>query len=306
MAGQLWPVDPVSGAPSYDGQTLRQTAGPLAGAASGRPFGCGSGVWQSTPASTVAATSTTWTVTPFGGALDVEASNVEGCYLFAFDANVTGTVNAADATNQRVDSLFVQMDDPAAGDGTSAPAVRVIYTAGTPGASGGSRGAAGGPPAIPARAFELAQIQVPKSGGGSPSVTITAVRVVALGGVQPIADDNDHPPAPQPGTTVYNPDPVALEVYDGSNWRFPDGRKHGQTSITVGSGQTSNTLNITFNTPFPAAPHVFLTMDGGGLRMGVNTSSVTAAGFVLNCWTSDNRTLGSAQTVTVTWVAFPS
>lgn len=306
MAGVIWPVDPVSGAPLYAGQDWRQAQGPLAGSAAGRPFGCRSGVWQNHPSSAVTATSTTWTVTPFGGALDVEASNVEGSYRFAFDTNQTGSVNAADATNQRVDSLFVQMDDPASGDATAAPAVRIVYTAGTPGAAGGSRGAAGGPPAVPARAFELRQIQVPKSGAGNPVVIDVAPRVVAIGGVLPLASSDDYPTAPQAGSTVFDPDDVALYVYDGSNWKFPDGRKHGQAQITVGTGQTSNTLNINFNAPFPAAPWVFLTMDGGGLRMGVNTSSVTKTGFVLNCWTSDNRTLSAAQTVNVTWVAFPS
>lgn len=176
MAARVWPADAVTGAPSYTGRALRQTQAPmLASATAGRPLGAYSGVRPGTPAATVTATSTTWTVTPFAGVIDLEAAAISGPYTFAFDANVTGAVTAANATNPRVDILSVRINDGAEGDGTVvAPFVDIVYTAGT---------AAAVPvaPATPARSFVIANINVPTSGGGSPTVTFNAPIAVAAG-----------------------------------------------------------------------------------------------------------------------------
>lgn len=175
MTITVFPLDAVSGAPAYTGQMMRQAISALCGyAPSGRPLGTNSGVRPGTPTNTVTSTSSTWTVRPHSGVLDVETPAAAGVYLYAIDANVTGAVTAPDASNQRVDSLFIQLSDPAESDGSSTPGGAVVYTAGSPGAAGGSRGSAGGPPNIPSRAIEIAQINVPVSGGGSPSVSWVA------------------------------------------------------------------------------------------------------------------------------------
>jgi hypothetical protein len=171
MTARIWPADAVSGAPVYAGRALRQLLAPFAGfAPPGRPLGAISGVRQGTPTNTVSATSSTWTVRPFAAFIDVEAAAAAGGYAVAFDANVTGAMNAADATNPRIDLISVQVNDPAESDGTSIstpPFAQIIYTAGTAAASPTV-------PATPARCLVLAQINVAAAGGGSPTTTWVA------------------------------------------------------------------------------------------------------------------------------------
>lgn len=168
MAGRAWPIDAVpatTGDPEYAARHARQTSiAPLAGGATAaRPLGARSGVRPGTPAATVAVTATTWTVHQVAGLIDVETATEAGPYGFAFDADQTGSVTAADGTNPRWDGLYVVLDDPAE-DESTVPSLRVEYVAGVASAT----------PALPAtppdRSFRLCKIVVPQSGGGSPSV----------------------------------------------------------------------------------------------------------------------------------------
>lgn len=176
MAARIWPVDAVSSAPSYSGRYLRQTSvSPLAvmGSAA-RPLGAVSGVRPGTPGSIVTATSTTWTVAPFDGVLDGAAAAIAGAYEYSFDTNQTGTVNAAGGS-ARTDRLDVQVVDPAEGGVAGAnPLIQIVYTPGAPSLA-----------APPAQSHPLAQINVPASGGGSPTVTWSATYSAAAGGVVP-------------------------------------------------------------------------------------------------------------------------
>lgn len=210
MALRVWPADAVSGAPLYSGRMLRQSlvAPLLAGATSARPLGARSGVRPGTSASTVTATSTTWTCLPHAGVLDPQTAVEAGPYGYAVDAAVTGSVTAANATNPRVDIVYVQLSDPAEGDGTSAPGVTVAYLAGTAAATPAA-------PTTPARSMVLAQISVPASGGGSPSVTWVAPRTAAAGGIIPCASAADFATATALGTSV---DP-AWVAYSGRLYR---------------------------------------------------------------------------------------
>lgn len=175
--GTVWGMDASSGAPSYTGRMARDTASTLITmGASTRPLGGLSGVRPGTPSNIVTTTSTTYTVTPFSGVIDGESAAIAGPYQFAFPANVTGAVTAANATNPRVDIVFVKINDGAEGDGTvGAGSIVVDYLAGT---------AAPSPvaPAAPARSFVLANINVPVSGGGSPTVSWVAPYTAAAGG----------------------------------------------------------------------------------------------------------------------------
>jgi hypothetical protein len=108
--------------------------------------------------------------------IDGEAAAIAGVYGYSFDTNQTGSVTAA-AGSARIDRLDVQISDPAESDGSSTPGVAIVYTAGSPGS--------GVPAAAPARTHPFAQINVPASGGGSPSVTWTASYYAAAGGVVP-------------------------------------------------------------------------------------------------------------------------
>jgi hypothetical protein len=87
---------------------------------------------------------------------------------------VSGALNAADASNPRTDIVYVQVSDPSEGDGTSVPKVARGYLAGTPSATPAT-------PATPARSFVIAQINVPKAGGGNPTVTWVAPYAGAAG-----------------------------------------------------------------------------------------------------------------------------
>lgn len=164
MGANIWPVDAVTGAPSYTGRMLRQTAvSALTGMGStARPLGGKSGIRPGTPSSITAVTSTAWTVQPFAGVIDGEANAAAGAYGYAFDTAQTGTIAAAGSA-ARVDRLDVQVSDPSEGDGTSTPSIQIVYTQGA--ATGGAT------PAAPARSHRLCLIAVPASGGGNPTVT---------------------------------------------------------------------------------------------------------------------------------------
>lgn len=180
MTDTIWPANAMAGAPEYDGRMLRQVGTvAYAGATSARPLGARSGVRPGTPSNTVTATSTTWTCKPFAGVADVMTAAEAAAYAFAFDANATGSIAAAHATLARKDIIYVSVADPAESVG-AAPTVTRKYLAGS---------ASGTPsaPAVPGteRGFVIAEINVPASGGGSPTVSWVAPYMAAAGGVVP-------------------------------------------------------------------------------------------------------------------------
>lgn len=171
-------VNAVSGAPAYNGRMLRQlNAVGFAGATAARPLGARSGVRPGTSATTVTATSTTWTCQPFAGLCDGQVAGEAGPYPFAFDAVETGAVTAANGSNPRIDIIYVDVDDPSE-DASSVPLVTRKYLAGVA-APAGTQVA----PSAPAGCMTVAHINVPKSGGGSPTVTWVAPYCAAAGGV---------------------------------------------------------------------------------------------------------------------------
>lgn len=179
MVDTLWPANAVAGAPSYSGRMLRQTGAPaFAGATSARPLGARSGVRPGTPSSTVTATSTTWTCQPFAGVADVMTAAEASAYGFAFDAVATGAVTAAHATLTRKDIIYVSVADPAESIGAT-PSVTRKYLAGTAGS--------GVAPSVPGaeRGFVIAELNVPISGGGAPTVTWVAPYSAGAGAVIP-------------------------------------------------------------------------------------------------------------------------
>jgi hypothetical protein len=206
MTITVYPADAVSGTPNYSGRMLRQTmAVAFAGASAARPLGARSGVRPGTPSSTVTATSTTWTVQPHAGLLDLETALQASAYAYSSDAAVTGTMTAANATNPRVDVIWVTVNDAAESDGTSAstpPNVAFGYSAGTAAASPVAPGVGQGSPAVPTRSMIIAQINVPVSGGGSPTVTWIAPYCAAAGAPRLVNTLS------QAGTGMYNGEPI--------------------------------------------------------------------------------------------------
>jgi len=111
--------------------------------------------------------------------IDPGASLHQGAYGWASDANVTGTVTAADATYSRKDIVYIQVNDSSAGDGSGATSAPVLYLAGTASASPVA-------PTLPARSFLVGTITVPAAGGGSPTVVRNPAEYVAAGAPQPV------------------------------------------------------------------------------------------------------------------------
>lgn len=180
MAGIIWPVDAVGGQPTYSGRLIRQASNSpiFSGATASRPLGARSGVRPGTSTSTVTVTSATqFSVASFAGVADLETAVEAGPYEFAFNTAATGSINAA-AGSARRDLVSVTISDPAESDGSSTPGVAITYTAGTAGT--------GVDPAVPARSFAIARLNVPAAGGGNPTVTWIAPYAVAAGGVMPI------------------------------------------------------------------------------------------------------------------------
>lgn len=281
MTITVHPVNAVTGAPAYSGRMLRQTKSPaVIGATSARPLGARSGVRPGTPTNTVTATSTTWTCKPHAGVLDGQSANEAGAYWYAVDANVTGSVTAANATNPRKDIIYARVDDPAESDGTSVPAVAIAYLAGTAAASPV-------PPATPARSMVLAIINVPASGGGSPTVTWSAPYAVGAGGIIPVRTTTERDALAALGNTDC---PVWVDVAgtlyrgNGSTWTklSPTTTVTTAGAVTLGTPDTTNkTVNITFGVTYDAAPQVVVgnvvNVSGYTVITYVTTTSTTGA-----------------------------
>lgn len=272
MTARVWPVDAVSGAPAYSGRALRQTSNApfLPGATVARPLGARSGIRPgsySTASPLVTATSTTWTLKPHVGAIDAESAAEAGPYAYALDANATGSVTAANATYARVDIVWVRIDDPAESDGSSTPAVVPGYTAGTAGPSPSA-------PATPARAMAIAQINVPVSGGGSPTVTMVAPSLPLH--IIPVRTSTEMNALDVTGATTLTPvmawraDTEALWRHDGTTW----------ASITPEIAQAVASYGALWRTPTTqaSAPLQFsktgkqVTVEGGAIE---NSGSLT-------------------------------
>jgi hypothetical protein len=216
-------------------QRFRQAHAALYGGGSGRRLGARSGFRVDTPSNILTATSTTWTLTPCSALIDPGATTHQGGYSWASDANETGTVTAADATYARKDIVYIQINDSTAGDGSGAVTAEVEYLAGTPASTPVA-------PTIPARSFLVGTINVPVSGGGSPTVTLNPARFAAAGGILPVysATERDAIPDKYDGLTVRRNDlptkPVQVWTADASKWLTTNGP--GIIYVPIWSGVT--------------------------------------------------------------------
>jgi len=139
-----------------------------------------------------------WTIAAHAGVLDLQTAVEAAPYPYAVNAVgglPTGAVTAAHATLARVDIVWLRIDDPAEADGSSVPAVVAGYTAGTAASSPAA-------PATPARCMVLGWVNVPASGGGSPTVTWVAPYAVAAGVLDPaVVNKTTAAVGPTSGTT---------------------------------------------------------------------------------------------------------
>jgi len=247
-----------------------------------RPLGALSGVRAGTPTSTVSATSTTWACAPHAGILDVQVAAEAGAYSYSVDAAVSGTLTPADATYPRTDIVYVQVSDPAE-DGSAAPAVAVGYLAGSPSQTPQ-------PKAAPARSLVLAQINVPKAGGGAPSITWTAPQVgTGAPRFQTKAQLDAWTTATRGQEAVVVADPTVAYsrpwYFDGTGW------VHSLTPgvpFAVASGSGNNVASSYAIVNFPAgrftvAPRVYGKTNGAVPAMfhtsSISTTTAMCAGF---------------------------
>lgn len=241
MTNTAWPLNAVTGAPSYTGKMVRQSVSALlAGATSTRQLGARSGVRIGTPTTTVTATSTVWTVNPHSGVLDVQTSSIAGPYLYAIDTAVTGAVTAADSTYPRVDIVYVQLSDNAE-DGSGLAQVVPLYLAGTPALSPSA-------PATPPRSMVLANLNVPIAGGGSPSVVWNAPYSAAAGAILPVRNATERAAAPA-GTAqapVYTDQADTQIIYrDGGSGPVEIAGRRARARVTRSSVQTLTSGAVT-------------------------------------------------------------
>jgi hypothetical protein len=192
MTGTAYPGDAVAGAPTYTATQGRTAlAAAMGGATAARPLGGITGLRPGTPSSIFSVTSTTWTFTKeFGGYIDLESPANVGGYYFSFPPGETGAVTAA-AGSARVDLVYTQINDSNTGDGSGlSPRTNTGYQAGVAGA--------GVPTLTTARAFVIAQINVPASGGGSPTFTWVTPYTVAAGGLLEVLSSAQYPTGGSP------------------------------------------------------------------------------------------------------------
>lgn len=254
-----WINAPGGVGPSYDAEELRRLQGYqlAAGATPG--------------------TSRTGLLNPRDLALSLSGSNVlvgaggavigtaKGAYVCGVAATTTiGALLAADVTNPRRDRVVLEILDPDNGGGAGRKAqLRIID--GTPNALAAT---GGGFPVAPTSPFvDLGYVDVPKSGAGAPSLTVTAPITAAAGApipVRSLADRNAL--ATWPGLQVIRLDlPAApIETHNGTKWSVSD---VPWTPLSMVQGFTPVT-----------------TSDWPGMRYRVKNGVFTANGAVSRTW----------------------
>lgn len=294
MSVNVWPLDNVAGDPEYAGRALRQTTGALwARDSSTRPLGARSGVvvGQGTCA-TIA--STTWTIKPHVGVLDVESNAVAGPYAYAIDANITGTVTP-DATLWRRDLISITLSDPAE-DATSVPGAALTYTNGTPAGSSGAAVA----PAAPARSMGLAVVLVPPTGGGAASITWQPNETAAAGGIIPVILGTI--PTGYIGEYIYHPDD-GLRYHDGTNWQ-PVTQK-GVTSYAITAGNDHLTDTVSFDIAYTTAPILTATAKTG-YNHSIGITAISTTGFTFRAFRTPGTNAVGTESAAFMWIAVPA
>lgn len=195
-------------------QQERQARSPLFGGGFSKPLGGRSGFRIDTLDSVLVATTTTWTLKPCSAMIEAGATALQGMYGWASDADISGALTAADATYDRKDIVYIQINDSSAGDGSGATTAPVTYLAGTPAATPVA-------PTLPPRSFLVGTITVPKVGGGSPTVLVNPARFVAAGARFPVSSAAERPTGPYVGQEVTRLDRNNhVQRWDGSAWKW--------------------------------------------------------------------------------------
>lgn len=217
-------------------QQERQARAAGHGGGSGRQLGARSGFRVGTPSNVLTATSTTWTLGACAAVIDPGASTHQGAYGWSSDANVTGSVTAADATYARKDIVYIQVNDSSAGDGSGATSAPVLYLAGTASASPVA-------PTLPPRSFLVGTITVPQAGGGSPTVIRNPAVYAAAGAPLPVSSQAERDALSKyDSLTVQRLDVSGRpnETWDGVDWRRQNATVVYANTQFIGSGMNTD------------------------------------------------------------------
>ncbi|MER8083852.1 hypothetical protein ABTZ57_01485 [Streptomyces sp. NPDC094048] len=234
MAITAYPINAAAGAPAYSSQQFRQALTALL-----NPGGIGLRAQPGVrPGSGLGVTisGSTLTISTGAGVVQGGSSGTQGPYLLVSDTPVTKTVDAAAATNSRVDLVYARIRDTDA-DASGARDGDILYLAGTPAAS----------PVAPTPSdpsyITLATVNVPAVGGGSPVVSYSMRAYTAAAGGLTIGQVA--PPAPYTGQLWDSGD--GPRRWDGTQWRYLryDPQVSNQSSAPSSYGTTGAWVDFT-------------------------------------------------------------
>lgn len=231
-------INASGGAPLYSAVELRRLEAVLLYGGVADRLGAHQGVRPGPdPVSLVG---TTWTVHDTPAVVYPGETSTSGPYRVAL-LETAGSVNAA-AAQPRKDIIVCQVQDDDE-DSSGQRRARPLYVPGVADASPVE-------PAVPDGSFRIATIDVPASGGGSPTLTVNTSYSVAAGGILPVRNSAALPAAGVgDGMFTYQKDTKALMVHDGASWkvlRYANPKTPQRASnLSTFSGLTSTTYTAT-------------------------------------------------------------
>ncbi len=278
------PIDAVGGSPQYAAQDERAARSVLYGAGSGRVLGARSGLRVGTPA-VLSVVGSSWRVAICSGVLDPKVQTFAGPYNWAITAQESGALAAADASNPRIDAVYLRIKDNAIDVGGQATAV-VEYKAGTPNASPARPTVMADGSTALTQAHVFGWITVPAAGGGTPTVVQNRRFTASAGGVLPVLDSSDYPTAStelkESGLQLYD---IALDTYlkcTGTAWKRIVPQRQLQADTVAVTTNASGNGTITFPTGFQDVPDVVAspaTGAGGFSSVIIGTRAATLFTF---------------------------
>ncbi|POH58261.1 hypothetical protein [Arthrobacter glacialis] len=242
------------------------------------------------------------------------------------------TLVAADVTNPRRDRVVIRILDPDNG-GIAGRKGQASVIAGTPNASAAT---GGGYPAEPSGpVLTIGYVDVPKSGAGSPTFTMTAPYTAAIGAPVPVRNVAEREAlTKRKGRMAYRLDRNGLDYCNGTTWEeaptaahiefdynvgsgFPNNAKWGPGTLTLDTGAVSTDLTVASS---PAADKItlpkaglYLIWFGGAFGAGVGGNSwfqiknanddvVHASGAAVEFWGSVCAPIRTTAANTTLWL----
>lgn len=243
-------------------------------------------------------------VAPGGGVIDDDAAG--GSYQFVVPAAVTLPLGSRPGTGtSRIGFVVARIknSDHRPADGAKEPVLELIQ---------GTEGAAPSAPIVPAGSLVIRQLTIPAS--GTVSLSRTAQRTVALGGVLPVADttERDAISPVYDGIVVYVESSDLLQVRRDGAWKtlrvdeaaLPFAQAAGVGAVSGSGVIGGGTATVTVPLPagrFTQPPIVTFSVAG----FVTNTAFVVARQADQVTATSFRAVLTNTGTITASWSNLP-